>query len=91
MDEDKEAASALADLLTSAMTRAIDERRDFLYGWERRGLQWLIRFRERDKEHPICAWCSSFMRLNRDVIMAEGGRLDFNLRAARLAEEARST
>jgi hypothetical protein len=85
VDEDQEAAQALSDLLTSAMMRAHEiEKRDWLYGWERRGYKWLLRFRERRPDGVMCAWSSAFLDLNHDVVL-DHGKLDFNLRAARLA------
>ena len=93
MDDDEEqiSAMALSDLLCSTLLRAYEEtpRREFLYVWERRALRWLFRFRERRADGIMNAWTASFADLNRDVIMADGGKIDFNLRAARLAREQR--
>ena len=86
-DEDQLAASALSNILTSAMFRAYDGNRKYLYVWERDGYSWLLRFKERKPDSILCAWSTSFMYLNRDAILAAGGPLDFNLRAARLAEQ----
>ena len=89
-DEEIEAATALADNLTSAMFRAHDiENRRWLYGWELRGYRWLLRFRNRRPDVPICGWSSAFMRLNRDALLSGATNvMDFNLRDARLREEA---
>ena len=90
-DEDQAAASVLSELLTSAMTRAYQETppRTWLYGWERDGYRWLIRFWERRPDGTMCAWSGSFLRLNRDAILSGDGRIDFNLRAAREKIEAK--
>lgn len=87
-DEEQAAAQALSDLLTSAMMRAHEvDHRVWLYKWERDGLRWLIRFRDRRPDGVMCEWCVAFMRLNRDVILEDHGKMDFNLRAARLAQQ----
>jgi hypothetical protein len=91
-DEEQLAAMALSNMLTSAMMRAYDiEHRSWLYLWERDGYRWLLRFRERRPDGVMCAWSSRFIDLNRDVILADGGNVDWNLRAARLARDAIKT
>jgi len=86
-DEDQAAALALSNILTSAMFRAHEvDKRTFLFSWERDGYRWLIRFGERRPDGIMCSWSAAFLRLNRDAILDENGRMDFNLRAARLAE-----
>lgn len=85
MDEEHKAAHAMGNILTSSMMRAYEgdpTPRTWLYLWERDGLQWLVRFRER---HPRASvgndWMSTFLALNRDAIMSEDERMDFNLKA----------
>lgn len=86
-DEEQKAASALGGLITSAMIRAIDEKRD-IYIWERKALQWLIRFRDRRPHgHMGNDLVKSFLEPNREVILSPDGRMDFNLRAADLAKQ----
>lgn len=83
-DEDQSAAAVLSEILTSAMQRAHDvDKRTWLYGWERDGYRWLIRFWDRRPSGSMCAWSGAFLRLNRDAILSPDGRMDFNLRAAR--------
>ncbi|MBO6755507.1 MAG: hypothetical protein JJ902_04220 [Roseibium sp.] len=86
-DEEQEAAFALSDLLSSAMFQAYnngENARTYLYGWERRGFRWLFRFKERCPDGMLGnAWTADFMNLNRDAILSEDGRMDFNLRTAR--------
>ncbi len=86
-DEEQIAAMALSDLLCSTLFRAYEEnpRRTFLYIWERTALRWLLRFKDRRPDGILNAWTASFADLNRGIILAEGGTIDFNLRAARLA------
>lgn len=89
-DEEQIAARALGDLLTSAMTAAYNEKpsRVWLYGWEREALQWLLRFKERRPDgHMSSAWTHDFIELNRDAILRPDGKMDFNLRRARLLKE----
>lgn len=84
--EDNLAAKALGDILTSVMFRAYEEPlgpRTFLYCWERDGLRWLIRYcdgRWQDGQ-LLNAWIVNFIELNREAILSEDGRMDFNLRA----------
>lgn len=86
-DEEQLAALALSAVLTSAMLHAAEEHRRFLYCWERDGLQWLIRFRERRPDGVMDSnWMPRFLDLNHGAIMSEDGAMDFNLRAARLAQ-----
>lgn len=86
-DEDQLAALALSGVLTSAMLRASEEGRRFLYCWERDGLQWLVRFRDRRPDGVMDSnWMPRFLALNREAIMAADDTMDFNLRAARLAQ-----
>lgn len=93
-DEEQLAALALSGILTSAMLRASEEKpepRTWLFGWERDGLSWLVRFRERRPEggRMDSDWMPNFLNLNRTAILDPNGRMDFNLRAARLAKRAR--
>ncbi len=91
-DEEQLAALALGGILTSALMRAApdgSDARTWLYSWERDGLQWLIRFRERRPNGRMDSqWTASFLNLNRDAILSPDGKMDFNLRAARLAQTA---
>lgn len=87
-DEEQLAAHAMSNILTSAMMRAHDTGRAWLYSWELDGFRWLIRFHDRRPDGLMCAWAHSFMTLNREALL--GGTtnvMDFNLRAARLANE----
>lgn len=87
--EEQIAAMALSDMLVSTLLRAYDEnpQRTFLYIWERNALRWLLRFKERRPDGIMNAWTASFADLNRAIILADGGEIDFNLRAARIARE----
>jgi hypothetical protein len=88
--EEQIAARVLGDLLTSAMTAAAGGpmARQWLYGWERDGLAWLLRFKERRPDgHMSSAWIAAFLDLNRAAILDPHGKMNFNLRAARLAAE----
>lgn len=94
-DEEQIAAIALSGVLTSEMLRAADGdghchmRRTWLYGWEREGLRWLVRFQDRRTDGRMdSAWMPAFLELNREAILSDGGAMNFNLRAARLAKEA---
>lgn len=91
-DEEQIAALALSGVLTSVMLHAAEarpEQRKWLYSWERDGLQWLIRFRDRRPSGFMdSAWMPNFLDLNREAIMSVDGRMNFNLRAARLAKSA---
>jgi hypothetical protein len=88
-DEDQLAAYALSGNLTSAMLHAHDEKRTWLFGWERDGLRWLIWFVDRRPDGLMdSAWMRPFLDLNREAILSDRGRMNFNLRAARLAKEA---
>jgi hypothetical protein len=90
-DEEQLAALALGGILTSAMMSAAEgpASRTWLYGWERDGLRWLIRFLDRRPDGRMdSAWVRPFLTLNRDAILAPDGAMDFNLRAARLANVA---
>lgn len=81
-DEEKAAAKALSDILESCLFRAHDERRTWLYCWERDGLQWLLRYRRRRPDGATGTWwMRDFLDLNEDAINSEDGRMDFNLRA----------
>jgi len=84
-DEEQIAALALADILTSAMFLAYEGKpsRTWLYCWERDGLSWLLRFRERRPDARANAWMYAFLDLNRDAILRPDGTMDFNLRRAR--------
>lgn len=88
-DEEHRAADALGGILTSTMMHAYEERlgpRTFLYVWERDGLQWLLRYQDRHPDGSVGNdWMRAFLDLNRDAINDPDGRMDFNLRAARLA------
>jgi hypothetical protein len=91
MDEEQLAALALGGVLTSAMMSAAEgpSPRAWLYVWERDGLRWLIRFIDRRPDGRMDSeWTRSFLELNREAILSEGGKMDFNLRAARLAKAA---
>lgn len=95
IDEDESAARVLGDILTSVMLDAhgheVREPRTWLYSWERDGLQWLLRFCERNPNGSIGNdWIRSFLALNREAILQEGGRMDFNLKAALDAASIRS-
>jgi hypothetical protein len=92
-DEERAAAMVISDMLATALlAAALHEKppRTFLYCWERDGLRWLIRFKERRPEESRgSAWTGDFIDLNRDAILSDDGgvRMNFNLRAARLAKE----
>lgn len=95
VDEEQLAAFALSAVLTTEMLRAANgednggRRRASLYCWERDGLRWLIRFQDRRPSGRMdSAWMPAFLELNREAILSDGGAMDFNLRAARLAKEA---
>jgi hypothetical protein len=88
MDEDQRAAHALSDMLATLLLKACDDKRNWLYCWERDGLQWLIRFMDRRSEGIGNAWTFAFIDLNRDAILDTYGVMDFNLRAARMKKEA---
>lgn len=82
MEDDEEilAAHALGKILTSAMMRACDEKRTWLFCWERDGLRWLIRYRGRRKDGSVGnLWMHDFLELNQEAIVSEG-RMDFNLK-----------
>lgn len=90
-DEEQLAALALGGILTSAMMRAYEEPRTWLFSWERDGLRWLIRFCDRRPDGIMDSeWTRSFLALNRAAILSDDGRIDFNLRAARLAKSVGS-
>ncbi|WP_298958338.1 hypothetical protein [uncultured Roseibium sp.] len=85
---EKQAAEALGEMLTTEMQRAYENPlgpRTWFYGWERRAAQWLIAYRER---HPGASvgndWVPAFLELNKEAIMSEGVKIDFNLREDRL-------
>lgn len=84
-EEETAAARAIGGLITSTMLRAHEERpqpRTFLYVWEREALCWLLRYRDRHPRGPVGNdWVATFLALNRDAILDENGRMDFNLRA----------
>jgi hypothetical protein len=88
--EDDLAAAALADMLVSAMFRAIEENRTMLFVWERNACMWLIRYMDkRWKDALLNDWTVNFIELNRNNIIADT-RLDFNLKAyKRLAKTGR--
>ncbi len=92
MSEEFKAAHALGGILTSTLMHAYEEKlgpRTFLYCWERDGLQWLLRFVDRHPDRSVGNdWMHSFLALNRDAINDPDGRMDFNLRAARMRQEA---
>lgn len=95
-DEEQLAANALGEILASVMMHAYGERmgpRLWLYCWERDGLTWLIRFKERRPDWTMNLWTSNFIDLNREAILDENGRMDFNLKAydARKRAEAEKT
>lgn len=83
MNEEAQAASILAELLVSALMRAHTERRTWLYIWERDGLRWLIRYRDRRPKGVFNDWVGTFIKLNREAILSEDAPMDFNLRAFR--------
>lgn len=86
-DEEQLAALALGGVLTSAMMRAYESHRAWLYIWERAGWQWLVRFKERRPDGRMDSlWTDSFLARNRDAIMSDHDKMNFNLRDARLAE-----
>lgn len=90
--EDDLAAEALAGILTSTMLRAYEDGpkpRTFLYIWERDGLRWLIRYCDsRWNAGQLNDWIVTFIELNREAILSEDGRMDFNLRAFNEAKSA---
>jgi hypothetical protein len=90
-DEEQLAAYALSGILTSAMMDASEgsAKRNWLFIWERNGLQWLLRFLDRRPDGRMDSdWMRPFLDLNRDAILSSEGQMDFNLRAARLAKQA---
>ena len=89
-NEDDLAAYAISDMLPSPLLRDAyqEPRRTFLYCWERDGLNWLIRYKERGGKTPLNAWTMAFIDLNRELIVSGIGRIDWNLRDARLRKEA---
>jgi len=89
LDEERRACVALADLLSSVLTRKYEDGYRDLFCWERDALTWIIRFMDRRPDgYYGCAWTRAFIDLNREAILADD-RLDWNLRAARLRKEAR--
>jgi len=79
--EEHTAAKSMGDILTSTMQRAYEEKRNFLYGWERDGLQWLIRYQDRNPKNSVGnLWMAHFLELNKEAILSDG-IMDFNLRA----------
>ena len=82
-DEESIAAMALCDILASVLMRAYETQRNYLYCWERDGLRWLIRFRDRRPDVNLNDWTGTFLRLNRKMILSDAGTIDFNLRAFR--------
>lgn len=83
--EEQLAAKALGEILTSTMLAAhgygVTNTRTFLYIWEREGLQWLIRYKERYPERSVGNdWMKHFLELNREAILDDNGRMNFNLR-----------
>jgi hypothetical protein len=81
-DEDALAAYALGEILTSALMRAYNENRSWLYCWERDGLQWLVRYQGRKCSGSVGnLWMHDFIQLNHDAILSENGKMDFNLKA----------
>lgn len=91
-DEEHRAAKALSGVLTSVMLHQAAPDgimpRTWLYGWERDGLQWLIRFQTRRPWDALDnGWMPKFLELNRKAIL-DGDEMNFNLRAARLAKES---
>lgn len=83
-DEEMAAAEAIGGLITSAMMHAYEEKfqRTFFYIWERDALRWLIRYRERNPGGSVGNdWVSTFMDLNRESILSEGGKIDFDLKS----------
>ena len=86
MDEEEIAAKALGDILTSTLWHAYETApvpRTWLFCWERDGLQWLLRFRERRPGGSTGnLWISTFLDLNREAILDPDGAMNFNLRDA---------
>lgn len=84
MEEEHKAAHALGGILTSTMMYAYESvtgPRTFLYLWEREGLSWLIRYLDRNPEGSVGNdWMATFLELNREAILSDDGRMDFNLR-----------
>ena len=88
-DEDQLAALAVGGVLTRLMMRAHEDSTTWLFIWERDGLRWLIRFCDRRPDERMDSdWTRLFLNLNRAAILSDDGRMNFNLRAARLAKSA---
>lgn len=85
MGEEADAAESLGEILTSSMFRACNEPlggRKWLYIWERRGLRWLIRYRDRTNGGSVGNdWIAHFIELNREAILSDHEHMDFNLKA----------
>ena len=93
VSEEHKAADALGNILTSVMERAYattPQSCTSLYSWEREGLAWLIRFKDRNPHGLIGNdWIAAFVSLNHDAIMSPDGKMNFNLRAVYLQEFGR--
>ena len=83
-----EPCGIIADLLSSALLRAYEGGRDWLYIWETRGCVYLLD-RIDDGTYEGNMWTSNFVRLNRDVLRSghTNPKVSYNLRAFREAEE----
>lgn len=80
MNEEELAARALGELLTTALLNGYNDNKTWLYSWERDGLTWLVRFKDRNPNKSYSnAWIAHFIHLNRDAILTDK-RMNFNLR-----------
>ncbi|MCW2309712.1 hypothetical protein [Rhodobium gokarnense] len=80
--EEQKAAKILGEMLTSSMLAAYEKGRLQPYAWERQGLQWLLRFRERNPGVSVGNdWIRDFIDLNAKVIQIDDAKMNFDLRS----------
>lgn len=81
MSTASQAASPMADLISSAMLQAHEDGRRHFYGWEKRACRWIIDYRQKGGKAQINLWTATFIALNKDAIMSPGdAEINFNLR-----------
>lgn len=79
-------AHGAAEILASALLRAYEEQRWWLYIWEQELLLGLQRYRDEGGDIPLNSWTMHFLQMNLPAIQADfkaGGnsRMDYNLKA----------
>lgn len=77
-NRESRAAKIMADQFSHSLLADVkdDKLRPWLYGWERKALEWLREWRKRDTKTPICSWTAHYMAFGPPPWKSRGLSLD---------------